>query len=168
MFLQHWPRNQKNMQISTYLWVPLSAVLAWQCTQPFLCKAMEISSILGRPGNFLEAVVKNQMGSSLNRPLSGEWSLSIGKVGVGEKKCPYPRFSKTATQGCLEFFFSFSEGSKSLKLTTAKATCHIYWKSAYWYHSWKYKLDNQSPLHNVDCVRVKNRFDVPPTCIINM
>lgn len=29
------------MQISTYLYVSLSAMLAWQDTQPFLCEAME-------------------------------------------------------------------------------------------------------------------------------
>lgn len=155
------------MQISTYLHVPLRAVLTWQCTQPFLCKAMEVSSVLGLLDNFLEAVVKIQMGSSLIRPWAGELSLSTGKAGVGKKKRPHPRFSETAKQGWL-FFFSPPQRVQSLKLTTAKATCHIYWKSTYWYHSWKYKLDNQSPLHNVDCVRVKNSFDVPPTCIINM
>lgn len=155
------------MQISTYLHVPLRAVLTWQCTQPFLCKAMEISSGLGLLDNFLVAVDKIQIASSLNRPWAGELSLSTGKAGVG-KKSPHPRFSETEKQGWLFFFFSPPQRVQSLKLTTVKATCHIYWKSTYWYHSWKYKLDNQSPLHNVDCVRVKNRFDVPPTCIINM
>lgn len=156
------------MQISTYLRAPLSAVLAWQGTQPFLCKAMEISSVLGLLGNFLEAVVKNQMGSSLNRLWSGEPSLSTGKAGVGEKKNVLIQGFPKLQHKVVGFFFSPPQRVQSLKLTTAKATCHIYWKSAYWYHSWKYKLDNQSPLHNVDCVRVKNRFDVPPTCIINM
>lgn len=155
------------MQISTYLRVPLSAVLAWQCTQPFLCKAMEVSSILGLLDNFLEAVVKIQMGSSLNRPWSGKPSLSIEKAGVGEKDVLIQGFLKLQHK-VVFFFFPPPQRVQSLKLTTAKATCHIYWKSAYCYRSWKYKLDNQSPLHNVNCVRVKNRFDVPPTCIINM
>lgn len=156
------------MQISTYLHVPLRAVLTWQCTQPFLCKAMEISSILGLLDNFLEAVVKIQMGSSLNRPWAGEPSLSTGKAGVGKKKKSSSKVFRNCKTQLAFFFFSVPQRVQSLKLTTAKATCHIYWKSTYWYHSWKYKLDNQSPLHNVDCVRVKNRFDVPPTCIINM
>lgn len=155
------------MQISTYLHVPLRAVLTWQCTQPFLCKAMEISSVLGLRDNFLEAVVKIQMGSSLNRPWAGELSLSTGKAGVGKKKSSSKVFRNCKTRLAI-FFSSPPQRLQSLKLTTAKATCHIYWKSTYWYHSWKYKLDNQSPLHNMDCVRVKNRFDVPPTCIINM
>lgn len=100
------------MQISTYLHVPLRAVLTWQCTQPFLCKAMEISSVRGLPDKFLEAVVKIQMGSSLNRPWAGELSLSTGKAGVG-KKSPHPRFSETAKQGWLFFFFLLLRGFKA-------------------------------------------------------
>lgn len=101
------------MQISTYLHVPLRAVLTWQCTQPFLCKAMEISSILGLLDNFLEAVVKIQMGSSLNRPWAGEPSLSTGKAGVGKKKNVliqgFPKLQNTVGF----FFFLFLRGFKA-------------------------------------------------------
>lgn len=100
------------MQISTYLRVPLSAVLAWQCTQPFLCKAMETSSILGLLDNFLEAVVKIQMGSSLNRPWSGKPSLSIEKAGVGEKDVLIQGFLKLQHK-VVFFFFLFLRGFKA-------------------------------------------------------
>lgn len=100
------------MQISTYLRVPLSAVLAWQCTQPFLCKAMKISSILGLLDNFLEAVVKDQMGSSLNRPWSGEPSLSIGRAGVGKKKMSSSKVFRNCNTR-LFFFFLLLRGFKA-------------------------------------------------------
>lgn len=101
------------MQISTYLHVPLRAVLTWQCTQPFLCKAMEISSILGLLDNFLEAVVKIQMGSSLNRPWAGEPSLSTGKAGVGKKKTSSSKVFRNCKTRLAFFFFLFLRGFKA-------------------------------------------------------
>lgn len=146
------------MQISTYLYVSLSAMLAWQDTQPFLCEAMEtdFSVFLLTSFRCNCHTQKNHTQNSLDVLWSRELNLSTGKQDW-KKEVSHPRFLWGCNQGggVLNFFPFLLWEFKARSWPLQRPLSHLL-KIKPLIPALKIHIWEPSCLHSTECIRVKN------------
>lgn len=159
------------MQISTYLYVSLSAMLAWQDTRPFLCEAMETDFSVFLLTSFRcnchthTRSYAEQLGCTvITRTEFINRKTGLKKGSFSSRVC----LRLQPKRWCVEFFFSLPPESSKPGADHCKGHCHICWKSNHWYQHRKYKFENQVVCTPWGAYELKIDLTLPPTCIINM